>query len=120
MTALSKEDNPMFSFKDHLVTGNILTSLHQHLKGKGCRVHTADMKLKVSLNTMAVCDPTDSAANFKTKPQVLVEAVELSDIKVHFVSNEGVVGGFDCFPMCVGHSVHTVWALLNRSNREVF
>lgn len=113
MTALPKEDNPIFSFKDYLkweaendekheyfggevfamagasdahdlVTGNIFAALHQHLRGKGCRVHTADMKLKVSLkhadasyypDTMVVCDPTDSAANFKTKPQVLVEVM---------------------------------------------
>jgi len=34
---------------DHdLVTGNMFASLHNHLRSTPCRVHTADMKLKVA------------------------------------------------------------------------
>ena len=113
MTASPKEDNEFFTFKDYLkweaeneekheyfggevfamagasdahdlVAVNILSALHQHMKSKGCRVHSADMKLKVSLkhgdasyypDAMIVCDPADSNRNFKTKPKVIVEVM---------------------------------------------
>lgn len=67
-----------------LVAVNILTALHRHLRGKGCRVHSSDMKLKVELkhaeasyypDTMVVCDPEDSDPHFKTRPTVIVEVM---------------------------------------------
>ena len=67
-----------------MVCINFLTSLHIHLKEKPCRVHTADMKLKVEFkhaeasyypDMMVVCDPDDSEPLFKTRPQAIVEVM---------------------------------------------
>ena len=112
MTGLRKEDDS-FSFDDYLkwelqneekheffdglvfamagasdghdlVAVNIRSELQQHLRGKGCRVHSADMKLKVTLkhaeagyypDAMVVCDSEDSEKLFKTRPKVIVEVM---------------------------------------------
>lgn len=72
------------SDKHDLVTGNIFADLHRHLRGKGCRVHTADMKLKVKLkhaeasyypDAMVVCAPEDSNSHYKTRPRVIIEVM---------------------------------------------
>lgn len=70
---------------DHdLVAVNILAALHTHLRGKGCRVYSSDMKLKVRFkhaeigyfpDAMVVCDPEDTGKLFKTRPKVLVEVM---------------------------------------------
>ena len=70
---------------DHdLVAVNMLAALHTHLHGKGCRVYTGDMKLKVCFkhaeigyfpDVMVVCDPEDTGKLFKTRPKVLVEVM---------------------------------------------
>ncbi len=113
MKVLLKENDEPFTFKDYLkweagndekheyfggavfavggasdnhalVVGNIFAGLHHHLKGKGCRVYAADMKLKVSLkyadagyypDIMVVCDPDDTYSHFKTRPKVIVEVM---------------------------------------------
>lgn len=113
MTALLKENDEPFTFKDYLkweaendekheyfdgqvfamagasdhhdlVVVNLLSAIHRHLKGKGCRAYSADMKLKVSLkhadagyypDIMVVCDPSDSHSHFKTRPKVIVEVM---------------------------------------------
>ncbi|MCB1078217.1 MAG: Uma2 family endonuclease [Verrucomicrobiae bacterium] len=74
---------------DHeLVATNLLAALHQHLRGKGCRVYKSDMKLRLALHqsdlfyypdVMVVCDPGDDHPTFKTKPKVLAEV--MSDFK---------------------------------------
>ena len=70
---------------DHdLVTGNMFASLHNHLRGNPCRVHTADMKLKVTFkhaeasyypDMMVVCEPEDNQRLYKTQPKVIVEVM---------------------------------------------
>lgn len=67
-----------------LVAVNLLTSIHTHLRGKGCRVYKGDMKLrfragKVDLgyypDIMVVCDPKDNRSHYKDQPKLLVEVM---------------------------------------------
>lgn len=66
----------------------LLTALiFNHLRGKPCRVFKGDMKLRVKQRAqarkvvfyypdiMVVCDPSDSDANFKTQPKLIVEVL---------------------------------------------
>ena len=67
-----------------LVCVNMLTSIHQHLRGNPCRVYSADMKLKVAFkhaeasyypDMMVVCDQEDNQPVFKTRAKVIVEVM---------------------------------------------
>jgi Uma2 family endonuclease len=67
-----------------LVCVNILSAIHQHLRGKPCRVYSSDMKLKVAFkhadasyypDMMVVCDSEDKQPVFKTRPKVIVEVM---------------------------------------------
>jgi Uma2 family endonuclease len=65
----------------------LAAKLFQLLRGKPCRVYKGDMKLRVQQqkqarkvifyypDIMVVCDPTDDAPNFKTKPKLIVEVL---------------------------------------------
>jgi Uma2 family endonuclease len=87
------------SEEHNLILGNVFASLHTHLRGKRCRVFSADMKarLYVSANdifyypdVMVACDPRDTDRYFKRLPQVLIEVLspetERTDRREKFVS----------------------------------
>jgi Uma2 family endonuclease len=71
--------------EDHdLVCLNVLAELRQHLRGKGCRAYTSNMKVQIRLkhaevgyypDAMVVCDPEDRERLFKTRPRVIVEVM---------------------------------------------
>lgn len=67
-----------------IVAGNMFVAIHQHLRGKGCRVFTGDMKLRIDLrrrelsyypDIMVTCDPADAHALYKESPKVLIEVM---------------------------------------------
>ena len=67
-----------------IVASNLFAAIHQHMKGKGCRVFKGDMKLKIALHRrdlgyypdiMVTCDPKDTDQNFKTSPKLLIEVM---------------------------------------------
>ncbi len=70
---------------DHeLVAMNLSTSIHSHLRGKGCRVYKGDMKLRFQASqvdlgyypdVMVVCDPEDNHAKYKERPKLIVEVM---------------------------------------------
>lgn len=71
-----------------IVALNIAAAIHQHLKGKPCRVFKGDMKVKISLHrrdlvyypdVMVTCDPADSHSLYKESPKLLIEV--MSDYK---------------------------------------
>jgi Uma2 family endonuclease len=61
--------------------------LMMHLKGKPCRVYKSDMKLRIQSrkqagklvyyypDIMVVCDPIDTAANYKSRPKLVIEVL---------------------------------------------
>lgn len=68
------------------VTGNAFALLKSHLRGSGCRVYMADMKLRVKQDTaffypdvMVTCDPADTHRNyFKQSPSLIIEVLSPS------------------------------------------
>ena len=67
-----------------IVAGNLFAAIHQHMKGKGCRVFKGDMKLKIALHRrdlgyypdiMVTCDSKDTDQNFKESPKLLIEVI---------------------------------------------
>ncbi len=72
--------------RHEIAAANLLVELIMHLrsKGKDCRAFKGDMKLKLSLqhadlvyypDIMVVCDPEDSAPNYKERPTLLIEVM---------------------------------------------
>jgi len=66
---------------------NLALALRAHLRGKRCKVFMTDMKLRLEIagddvfyypDLLVVCDPSDDAKYFKTKPDVLVEVLSPS------------------------------------------
>ena len=65
----------------------LASRLLEHLRGKRCRVYKGDMKLRVQQrknaskvvfyypDIMVICDPSDDAPNFKTKPKLIIEVL---------------------------------------------
>lgn len=67
-----------------IVAGNLFVAVHQHLRGKPCRVFKGDMKLKIALHRrdlgyypdiMVTCDPADAEPLFKESPKLLIEVM---------------------------------------------
>jgi Uma2 family endonuclease len=68
------------------IAGNLFALLRNHVRGKGCRVHISDMKVRIeSLNifyypdVMVTCDERDrESAAFKRYPCLIVEVLSKS------------------------------------------
>ncbi len=72
------------------IVGNIYAALHAQLRGKPCRPHTTEIKLKVRAlseenyyypDVMVACDPTDSAALWRERPSVIFEVISPSSAR---------------------------------------
>jgi len=69
----------------NLIAGNIFAKLRGLVRGGPCRVYISDMKLRVKTwkayyypDVMVTCDPTDSEANYKERPSLVVEVLSPS------------------------------------------
>ena len=69
----------------NLIAGNIFAKLRGLVRGGPCRVYISDMKLRVKTwkayyypDVMVTCDPTDSDANYKERPSLVVEVLSPS------------------------------------------
>lgn len=68
------------------VSGNAFALLKAHLRGSGCRVYMADMKVRIKQDTaffypdvMVTCDPADTHRNyFKQSPTLVIEVLSPS------------------------------------------
>lgn len=68
------------------VSGNAYLVLRNHLRGSGCSVYMADMKVRVKQDTaffypdvMVTCDPADLRLNhFKQSPTLIIEVLSPS------------------------------------------
>ena len=87
------------SEEHNLISGNLFAALHAHLRGKGCRVFTTDMKVRLYVSAadifyypdvIVTCDPRDTDRYFKRFPKVLIEVLspetERTDRREKFVS----------------------------------
>ncbi len=68
----------------NVLSGNLYAALRAHLRGQPCKVFMADMKLRLQIaqddifyypDLMVICDPSDDATHYKTRPVVLVEVL---------------------------------------------
>ena len=75
----------------NLISGNLLSAIRQHLRGKPCKVFMADMKVRLNIATddifyypdvMVTCDPSDDAKFYKTKPCLIIEVLSPSTERV--------------------------------------
>jgi len=75
----------------NLITGNAFAKLHQHLKGKGCRVFMSDMKTQVKTDSQenyyypdiqVTCATDNKGKFFKSQPVLIIEV--LSDSTERF------------------------------------
>ncbi len=71
----------------NLITGNVFAKLHQHLKGKGCRVFMSDMKTQVKTDSQenyyypdiqVTCATDDNEKFFKSQPVLIIEVLSNS------------------------------------------
>jgi Uma2 family endonuclease len=71
----------------NVLSGNLHAALHQHLRGKPCKVFIADMKVRLNIpqddifyypDLLVTCDPADDAKYYKSRPVVLVEVLSPS------------------------------------------
>jgi len=69
----------------NLIAGNIFAKLRGLVRGGPCRVYISDMKLRVKTwkayyypDVMVTCNPTDSEANYKERPSLVVEVLSPS------------------------------------------
>lgn len=72
------------SIKHEIVAQNVNNSLHNHLRGKGCLVFKADIKVRLQVwdhdsfyypDVMVVCDPSGNHANYVERPKLIVEVL---------------------------------------------
>ena len=70
------------SRKHELVSGNLFSSIHGHLRGKGCRTFKSDMKVLAEVigsdifyypDVMVACDPADNDPYFVRNPKLIIE-----------------------------------------------
>ena len=75
----------------NLISLNVASLLHQHLKGKGCRVFMSDMKTQIKTQSQETyyypdiqvsCHAKDTAKFFKSHPNLIIEV--LSDSTERF------------------------------------
>lgn len=65
------------------IAGNLFVLLRSHLRGSGCRVYIADMKVRIAArncfyypDVMVTCDPEDQQTpNYKRFPKLIVEVL---------------------------------------------
>jgi Uma2 family endonuclease len=87
------------SEEHNILVGNLFAALHGVLRGKGCRVFTLDMKVRVNVSgatifyypdLLVTCDRRDLDRYFKIFPRLLVEVMspetERTDRREKFVS----------------------------------
>jgi Uma2 family endonuclease len=70
------------SREHELVAMNLSSSIHGHLRGKGCRTFKSDMKLHTEVigsdifyypDIMVACEPDDDSRYFVRKPKLIIE-----------------------------------------------
>lgn len=65
------------------IAGNVFALLRSHLRGSGCRVYIADMKVRIATrncfyypDVMVTCDPQDQeTSTYKQCPKLIVEVL---------------------------------------------
>jgi Uma2 family endonuclease len=69
----------------NLIVVNVTSSIRPHLRGSGCRVYTADMKVRIELadtfyypDVMVTCEPFALKSVFKSNPCLIVEVLSPS------------------------------------------
>ena len=69
----------------NLITLTLASRLRAHLRGKGCKVFMAEMKVRIEASgfyyypdVMVTCDPSDDGTYFKTKPTLIIEVTSPS------------------------------------------
>jgi Uma2 family endonuclease len=75
----------------NLISGNIFSALHQHLRGGPCQVFMADMKVRLRIaadeyfyypDILVSCSPDDRATYYREHPSVLIEVLSDSTARV--------------------------------------
>jgi Uma2 family endonuclease len=73
----------------NLISGNIFSAIHAHLRGSQCRPYIHDMKLKIAVaksyyypDVMVSCEPFESKSLFKSGPVLVVEVLSPSTASV--------------------------------------
>jgi len=73
----------------NVICGNLYVALHSILRGSGCRVFQADMKVQVQAadsfyypDIMVTCEPFDAKSVFKSSPTLIVEVLSPSTQQV--------------------------------------
>lgn len=69
----------------NVICGNLHASLHEHLKGSGCRVFMSDMKVRIETSNsfyypdiMVTCEPFAGTSVFKQSPVFIAEILSPS------------------------------------------
>ena len=79
------------SIDHNIISGNIYSSLHSHLRGKPCGAFMADVKVRFEFanddvfyypDVMVACDPRDTDKFFKRFPKVLIEVMSDSTERI--------------------------------------
>ena len=73
------------SDRHNLIAGNLFAALHPHVRGTGCQLFMADMKVRLEAppagtffyypDVMLCCDPDDRERYYRTRPCLLVEVL---------------------------------------------
>lgn len=71
----------------NLITLNLASALHQHLRGKPCKLFASDMTLRIDdafyyPDLMATCDSSDRNEHFKEHPVLIIEVLSPSTERV--------------------------------------
>lgn len=69
----------------NVICVNLITRIHPHLRGTGCRAFINDMKVRVEAansfyypDIMVTCEPFQSTSVFKTSPALIIEVLSPS------------------------------------------
>jgi Uma2 family endonuclease len=72
------------SAEHNIIAGNLFAAMRAHLRGRGCQVFIADVKVQLQIagsnvfycpDVMVTCDPRDTDRFFKRSPRVLIEVL---------------------------------------------
>jgi len=72
------------SDRHNLIALNLATALRPHVRGTGCQLFMADMKVRLTVagdtvfyypDLMLACDPEDRATYYRTRPCLIVEVL---------------------------------------------
>lgn len=75
----------------NLITGNIFAALHGHLRGKPCRLFSAEMKVRLEISNTDIlyypdlfvtCDSGDTHRFYKRSPKLVIEVLSESTERI--------------------------------------